>query len=408
MDSTRAASAPGGLLVVETHAVQYHAPVYRELQQQFGIPVTAVYGSDFSVAGYHDPEFATTFAWDTDLLGGYTSVFLSRVTDARAPALSAVSARGLGAVLRRAAPAGVLLVGYSPRFHRQAFWQAWRAGHYPLFRGETTDHARRRRRIVDLGRDRFLRWLYGRCSGLLYVGRQSLEHYRRLGCPGDKLFFSPYCVDASPFQPDEQDRTRLRDATRHALGATAGDRVLLFSGKLVSRKAPELLLEAVASLPVPLPIVLFLGDGCLRQALRERAAQLDVRARFVGFANQHSLSAWYHAADLLVLPSRTGETWGVVVNEALRHGLPCVVSTRVGCAPDLVEPGCTGEVFEAGSGSSLRAALQRAEGLIGRSDVRAWCRAKEGGYSVGKAAEGIARAFWTVGRDSPVVAGASR
>ena len=46
-------------------------------------------------------------------------------------------------------------------------------------------------------RDRALRWLYRRCERLLYVGERSREHYRRLGCPADKLVFSPYCVDTS-------------------------------------------------------------------------------------------------------------------------------------------------------------------------------------------------------------------
>jgi hypothetical protein len=50
------------LAVIETHPVQYHAPVYRALQQSFGVPVTAIYGSDFSVAGYRDKEFGTSFA----------------------------------------------------------------------------------------------------------------------------------------------------------------------------------------------------------------------------------------------------------------------------------------------------------------------------------------------------------
>jgi hypothetical protein len=69
------------LAVIETHPVQYHAPVYRELQKTWGIPVTAIYGSDFSVAGYRDREFGATFAWDSDLLSGYSSIFLDRVVD---------------------------------------------------------------------------------------------------------------------------------------------------------------------------------------------------------------------------------------------------------------------------------------------------------------------------------------
>ena len=119
------------LAVIETHPIQYHAPVYRLVQQRFGVPVTAIYGSDFSVAGYRDAEFGATFAWDSDLLSGHSPVFLSRVADGGAPSVDGVSARGLGGALRATEPKAVLLTGYSPRFHQVAFYQAWRTGAPP-------------------------------------------------------------------------------------------------------------------------------------------------------------------------------------------------------------------------------------------------------------------------------------
>ena len=39
-----------------------------------------------------------------------------------------------------------------------------------------------------------------------------------------------------------------------------------------------------------------------------------------------------------MLPSDTGETWGLVVNEAMASGLPCIVSAACGCAEDLIAP----------------------------------------------------------------------
>jgi glycosyltransferase involved in cell wall biosynthesis len=51
--------------------------------------------------------------------------------------------------------------------------------------------------------------------------------------------------------------------------------------------------------------------------------------------NQTEISNAYVAADVLVLPSDYGETWGLVVNEAMASGLPCIVSDRCGCAEDL-------------------------------------------------------------------------
>jgi glycosyltransferase involved in cell wall biosynthesis len=390
------------LVVIETHPIQYHAPVYRVLQKEFGIPVTAIYGSDFSVAGYRDDEFGTTFAWDTDLLSGYTSIYLSRVAEGGARSAEQVTTRGLSAALRAAAPAAVMVVGYSPRFHRWAFLTAWRAGHSILFRGETNDAARERNPAKTWARAQALRWLYQRCDRLLYVGQRSREHFQALGCPEDKLMFSPYCVDTTPFQLDERARDRLRTATRTALKIGPDKAVILFSGKLSRRKGPDLVLRAVKQLPAgghDRIVVLYLGSGELQDELQALSRQPPaVTTHFLGFQNQKQLSQYYHAADMLVLPSLQSETWGLVVNDALHHGLPCIVSKAVGCAPDLIEPGVTGELFETGSDRSLATAIGRLLPLTDRAATRAACREKVGGYTVEKAAAGIAGAFFAVAR----------
>jgi glycosyltransferase involved in cell wall biosynthesis len=136
----------------------------------------------------------------------------------------------------------------------------------------------------------------------------------------------------------------------------------------------------------------------------DEAARAGVEVRPLGFRNQGELSRFYHAADMLVLPSRASETWGLVTNEALLHGLPAVVSDRVGCAPDLVTDGGTGAIFAAGSAASLAAALQRTWPLVGREDVRDACRQRAARYSVHRAAEGIAQAYRRVATPSAVLA----
>ena len=118
-----------------------------------------------------------------------------------------------------------------------------------------------------------------------------------------------------------------------------------------------------------------------------------MRILLPGFRNQKELSPFFHAADMLALPSRRLETWGLVVNEALQHGLPCIVSDAVGCGPDLVIPGLTGEVFTTGSVDSLQTAILKLSGLVGHPATRLACREKIAGYSVEKAAAGIARAY---------------
>jgi len=394
------ASAP--LVVIETHPIQYHTPVYRALQAKFGVPVTVIYGSDFSITGHLDREFGTLLAWDTDLLSGYKSIFLSRLSSGGASHAGEVSASGMAATLRSCEPGAILLVGYGHRFHQVAFYHAWRMHCPVLFRGETTDHAVQRSPFKDLGRSRVLRFFYNFCSRLLYIGQRSHEHFKRLGVPNVKLVFSPYCVDTHPFRCSEEDRARLRAETRKHLEIADDRVVLLFSGKLSARKGPDLLVGAVKGLPEDIRmriVILFMGSGEMQSALeRVVGAAPRIAARFTGFQNQLQLSPYYHASDLLVLPSRNMETWGLVVNEALHHGLPCLVSEAVGCVPDLIVPDMTGDTFETSSIEAIRVGIQRAIRLTNRAETRSRCRERVGGYSVEKAAEGIARAYHSVVR----------
>jgi glycosyltransferase involved in cell wall biosynthesis len=386
----------GGLMVVETHPIQYHAPVYRRLQDAFGVPVTVAYGSDVSVRRYRDREFGADVAWDVDLLAGYSSRFLATVASGGSIDPMAVSARGIGRMFDTERPAAVLIVGYSPAFHRRAWGSAWRRGLPILFRGETTDLGQATRRDVAAVRDMALRVAYRSCARLLYIGERARRHYRAHGVDDDRLVFSPYCVDVTPFACAEDDRARLRETARAELKIPGDRLVFLFSGKLSGRKGVDLIVPAIRRLPEAIRdrvVILCAGDGALRSRLETDArAGSPVPLVVLGVQPQAALSRWYHAADLLLLPSRQAETWGLVVNEALHHGLPVVVSDRVGCAPDLVDAE-TGTICAADSVESLSTATARAVDLVGRAEVRQACRTRMSGYSVDRAAAGIADAY---------------
>jgi glycosyltransferase involved in cell wall biosynthesis len=387
------------LAVIETHPIQYHAPVYRALQAKFNVPVTAIYGSDFSARRYRDREFATDVAWDVDLLGGYSHVFLSRVGAGHQPDVNAISAEGLHTAIAAVAPAATMVVGYSPAFHRHAWYAAWRYGAPVLFRGEASDEAQTRNRIKRLARDAALGVAYRSCARVLYIGTRARRHYRAHGVTDDRLVFAPYCVDTTPFQCDETARGQLRPATRAEWGMRPDDVVVLFSGKLSARKGVDLLVPALRQLPSALRQRIALvcaGDGDLRSALAaEAAGEPAVRLLIAGHQTQQALSRCYHAADLLVLPSLHAETWGLVVNEALHHGVPCVVSNRVGCAPDLID-GVTGIVCEADSAAALAHAIVKTHARSADPAVRQACRDKVAAYSVDHAAAGIADAYAAV------------
>jgi glycosyltransferase involved in cell wall biosynthesis len=93
----------------------------------------------------------------------------------------------------------------------------------------------------------------------------------------------------------------------------------------------------------------------------------------VGFLNQLEISRAYVAADCLVLPSDAGETWGLVVNEALASGLPCVASDACGCAEDLVAVLGEHHCFRCGDvdglASAINATLEQPPGSSARGEL---------------------------------------
>jgi glycosyltransferase involved in cell wall biosynthesis len=110
----------------------------------------------------------------------------------------------------------------------------------------------------------------------------------------------------------------------------------------------------------PHPYLVIVGDGELRRALESQAERtgLSDSIRFCGFKNQSELPRYFELSTVFVLPSRH-EPWGLIVNEAMNAGRPCIVSDEVGCQPDLITDGVEGCVFPAGDIPALALALRK-------------------------------------------------
>src|SRR5439155_26604082 len=119
------------------------------------------------------------------------------------------------------------------------------------------------------------------------------------------------------------------------------------------------------------------------------ADRVGVVVATAGFLDQPSLGRAYAAADCLVVPSAS-ETWGLVVNEALSTGVPCVVSSGVGCAPDLLASPLAGRVYPVGDIGALATAIDDMRYQIERrpADVRVACRDAVSGARFERTTEG--------------------
>ncbi len=386
------ADRPGlSLAVVTTHPIQYQCPIWQRLAKLDGIARFKVFfASDFSVRGYRDPGFGTAVRWDGDLLSGYESQVFSHVNSAR---WSHLGRRVMMKAVVGFRPDVCLVNAYTPPLYLRVIAACASRSIPVLLRAEATDADHARTRIKQSLRDAALRLLYRQISAFAAIGVNARSHYLRLGVRPDKISFAPYCIDTERFRAQFDRVSRGAERARHGVPAEAF--VVLFAGKLIPKKDPLTLLRALRTTdrvdgrPV---YVWMLGDGELRDQIEQFArAEMPGRVKVLGFRPQHELGQVYCDADVMVLPSIFRETWGLVVNEALTFGVPCVVSDRVGCAGDLITPGETGLVFRNGDAKDLSDCVVRLLGQVAedREAIASKCRERVARYTVDAAARGI-------------------
>jgi glycosyltransferase involved in cell wall biosynthesis len=129
-----------------------------------------------------------------------------------------------------------------------------------------------------------------------------------------------------------------------APGTRAGDR-LLCVGAVTPTKGHDLLLDALAAIDLPWQLTCVGStdvDPVFAAAIRQRAETLGGRVVLTGPLLGPDLDAAYRRADLLVLTSRV-ETYGMVVTEALAHGLP-VIATETGGTPEALGRSTSGDL----------------------------------------------------------------
>jgi glycosyltransferase involved in cell wall biosynthesis len=330
-----------------THPIQYYSPWFANLSRR--IPLKVFYAHRQDAQGQARAGFGVGFDWDVPLLEGYEHEFLRNVSGR--PGLDSFwgcDTPDIGVILRRGRFGAALLFGWNKKSYLQG-WRAARAAGIPvLVRLDSQLGKPRWGRVGQFAKSAIYSTVLPRAAEYLSPGRRTDEYLASYDVPPARIHRLPHMVDVERFGRSAANArsTGAAAALRARHGAAAGDFVYLFAGKMIEKKRPDLLLEAfrrvsATRLDDDRRIHLWMaGAGPMEEQLRAQAAGLS--CTFLGFVNQSDLPCVYAAADCLVLPSDRGETWGLVVNEALACGTPAIVSEEAGCAPELVRNGETG------------------------------------------------------------------
>lgn len=186
------------------------------------------------------------------------------------------------------------------------------------------------------GRSRWMKHLFNRLYGRRLI-REAAAWVATTGQEaGD---FGAYGIDPERVQiiPNAIDPEIAPEAKSLPVPLVVTEKpFLLFVGRLMHEKGPDLLLEAFAGIARRVPHdLVFFGAGPLLRSLRAQAAAagLSARIHFRGFVAPLALPAAYAEADLVVIPSRR-DAMTLVVLEAGLAGRPVLITDRCG-ADDL-------------------------------------------------------------------------
>lgn len=380
------------LAVITTHPIQYYAPIFRLIQSRGNIDCRVFYTWGDTSTQKYDPGFGQVISWDIPLLDGYEYEFLdNRAADPGTHRFMGIRAQNAYERVKSWNPTHLLVIGWSWYTHLELMIRFH--GKVPvLFRGDS--------HLLDPVspmKNRFRQWfltgIYRFADLALAVGLHNEAYFRWVGMKPGQIRRVPHAIDNDRFASLTDAQERELKEWKQELGITDGQVVFLFAGKFQRKKGIFDLITAFSSIPDPSIRLILIGNGEDYNAIME-AIRPDTRIQWLPFQNQSRMPLVYRLGHWFVYPSHgPGETWGLAVNEAMASGTPCIVSDRVGCAPDLITEGETGFTYRVGNQPALAT-------LIGEitSSPEEWsrqqqaCRQKIASYSIEAIATGIEEA----------------
>jgi glycosyltransferase involved in cell wall biosynthesis len=350
---------PYRVAIVTTHPIQYQAPWFRAMAAHPELDLEVFFCHHATPSQQADAGFGVEFDWDLPLLEGYRFCFLKNVAASpSASHFSGLDTPEIGDIIREQRFDAVVNCGW----HRKSYWQSFRAcwkTRTPVMVRSDSHLRTGRSALKEAVKLPAYRLFIPRMDACLAVGRWSRDYFLHYGARPDRIFLVPHVIDERWFSDHAARLAPCRPQLRAQWKLPDAAVVFVWAAKFIPLKRPLDFLRAINTAARAGSTVygLMVGDGPLRAESEAFAREHQVPVTFTGFLNQSEIVKAYVAGDALLLLS-TEETWGLVVNEAMVCGRPCIVSDKAGCGPDLITPE-TGAVFPLGDVDRLAGLLSK-------------------------------------------------
>lgn len=308
----------------------YRIPLFNEMSNQFqqnGIHLKIVFGSTTYKRRFFKLE-PSEMKFDYEILDdkghsfsedGEKTIFLYR---------------GLGKILSKEKPDAVIVTGFSPATIKIFARRLLKGTPYTIFSGTIERGKRNQNFIRTIERKLLCRF----ASSFVAYGNMAKKYLVKTGAPEQSVFIGRNTVDTTFFaEQTETIRKQITNADNKThftylgyLVPRKNVQVLLHSIKIVAEKRRDFVLD-------------ILGDGISLNELKKYVAdnKLDDVVNFHGYLQKNEIPAFL-AKSRAMLFQTDFDIWGLVLNEAMAAGVPCLASPNAGATYDLIDEGKTG------------------------------------------------------------------
>ncbi|MDH5692228.1 MAG: glycosyltransferase family 4 protein [Gammaproteobacteria bacterium] len=339
--------------IFSTHPIQYYVPWFRLLHSNRNLESTVLY----NMIPNEDEQgvgFGVNIKWDIPIMEGYKWGLVKNVaTNKGVSSFFGCVGWGISKAIKRIKPDVAIVTGWNAFYLIQCLFLAKLFRIPIILRGES-NVKKKRGYVASYFQYRIIKM----ADAFLYIGQSNKELYEHYGINADQMFEAPYFVDSDLF---EKENSIQKNEKKEGV-------CFIFVGKFIPKKRPLDFLNLIVKLKKEGRAVrgIMVGDGELRSEIEDAIKRENIDVLLAGFVNQRELRGYYENADIFVLPSDSGETWGLVTNEAMLSGLPVLVSDQVGCVQDLVDSGVTGFSYPCGQIDKM---LKQAKVMIDECDL---------------------------------------
>ncbi len=265
-----------------------------------------------------DMHFDHSFLMDNLKNGTYSSIF---------------GYKNLTKFIKNTQPAVCITNGFSVATLYLWFLSLYKPIKYIIWSGDILTKGRK----VNFLRTFYRKIITRRASTYIAYGTMAKKYLKSLGAKPEKIFIGINTVETEYFATST--------STYKSNKSKDNIKRILFIGYLTNGKRLDLMLKAFSELLKVRNDIIFdiVGDGPHKSILLELTNNLRINDNVVfhGYQQRENLPQFLSSADCFVFPSEY-DIWGLVLNESMAAGVPCISSIHAGATHDLINDGENG------------------------------------------------------------------